>query len=128
MTPDYGRSASSDQVEAQWRSQARTYNCPQASDGSETTLATDADLWCELRHGRQAADRVAEDRGRKPLPADLDRPSGGGRDPDEAPGSLDAASDDPRPAVGPARATRREVRAGLGHRAARQHLLRIDHR
>src|SRR4051794_21781525 len=79
----------------------RTYNCSQASDGSEkTTLATDADLRRELRHGRQTADRVVEDRGRKPLPADLDRASRGCGNPDEAPGCLDAAADDPRPAVG----------------------------
>src|SRR5215217_2602916 len=82
-----------------WRSPTPTYNCPQASDGSGDHFATDADLRRELRHGRQTADRAAEDRGREPIPADLDRPSGGRRDPDEAPGRLDAAADDARPAL-----------------------------
>ena len=44
---------------------------------------------------RQAADRVAEDPGREHLPADLDRPSGGGRHPDEAAGKRATAADDP---------------------------------
>ncbi len=52
----------------------------------------DDDLRGVVRPRRQAADRAAEDGRRQPLPADLDRPSGGGRDPDEA-----AGRDAPRP-------------------------------
>src|SRR5205809_538908 len=91
----------------EWRSSTRTYNCPQASDGSGDHFATDADLWRELRHGRQAADRVAEDRRRQPLPADLDRAPGGRGDPDEAPRRLDPAPDDARSALRSPRAARR---------------------
>ena len=48
--------------------------------------AGDGHLRRELRHGRQAADRAAQDRRLEQVPPDLDRPSGGGGDPDEAPG------------------------------------------
>jgi len=41
----------------------------------------------------------AEDGREQQVPADLDRPPGGGGDPDEAAGSVDAAADDSRSAV-----------------------------
>ena len=43
---------------------------------------------------------LLEDRRKQQVPADLDRPSRGRGDPDEAPGRLDAPPDDPRPALG----------------------------
>src|SRR5262249_34801481 len=64
--------------------------------GLGDNLAADADLRRQLRHGRQAADRPVEDGGREPIPPHLDRAPRGRRDPDEAPGRLNAAPDDPR--------------------------------
>src|SRR3954464_14738925 len=80
--------------------------------------AADDHLWSELRHGRKAADRPVEDRGWQQVPADLDRPPGGRGDPDEAPGRLDSAPDDPRSALRRSRSDRRQVREGLGHGTA----------
>ena len=56
--------------------------------------------------GRQAADRPAQDGRRKQVPADLDRPPGGGGDPGQAPGRLDATADDARSRHGHPRAPR----------------------
>ena len=42
-------------------------------------------------------------------------------------GAIDAAADDPRPAVRHARRARGRVHARLGDRAAREHVLRVDH-
>ncbi len=89
--------------------------------------ARDGDLRSELRPRRQAADRAAEDGRRQQVPADLDRPPRGGGDPDEAAGSADPPPDDPRPALRHARGARCAVHEGVGHRAARQHVLRLDH-
>jgi hypothetical protein len=52
---------------------------------------------------------------------------GGRRHPHEAPGRVDAAADDARPAVRDARRARRELLTRVGHRAAREHVLRVDH-
>jgi hypothetical protein len=90
--------------------------------------ARDGHLRRQLRPGRQAADCVAEDGRRKQVPADLDRPPRGGRDPDEAPGCLDAPPHDPRPARRRPRPARLRGRAHHGHRAAREHLLCLHHR
>ena len=73
--------------------------------------AGDGHLRRELRHGRQAADRAAQGCRHEQVPADLDRASRGRRDPDEAPGRVDAAADDARPAVRHARRARRRVHA-----------------
>ena len=89
--------------------------------------AGDGDLRRELRHGRQAADRAAEGRRHEQVPADLDRASRGGGHPDEAAGGVDSASDDARPPVRHARGARGRVHARLGDRAAREHVLRVDH-
>ena len=89
--------------------------------------AGDGHLRRQLRHGRQAADRAAEDRGQQQVPADLDRTSRGGRDPHEAAGRVDAAPDDARPHGRRPRRARGEVHAGRRHRAARQHVLRDRH-
>src|SRR5581483_10758628 len=112
---DYGPWAAPRQVRPGFRAQTRTYNSRRPAR-ARRHFATDADLRRQLRHGRQAADRAVEDGRRQPVPPDLDRASGGGRDPDEASGRLDAPADDARPAVGPARSARREVRAGVGDR------------
>src|SRR5689334_10209561 len=69
----------------------------------EWFCAGDGHLRRELRHGRKTADRAAEDRREQQIPADLDRASRGGGDPDEAPGRLDAEADDPRPPLRHAR-------------------------
>src|SRR4051794_37573222 len=89
--------------------------------------AGDGHLWGELRHGRQAAHRSAQDRRLQSVPADLDRTPGGSGDPDEVAGRLDPPADDPRPALRHARRARRALYEGVGHRAARQHVLRLDH-
>ena len=89
--------------------------------------AGDGDLRRELRHGREAADRAAEGRRHEQIPADLDRASRGGGHPDEASGGVDAAPDDARPALRHARRARGRVHARLGDRAAREHVLRVDH-
>src|SRR3984957_15827450 len=70
-----------------------------ASPRRGATRAGEGDLRRELRQGRQAADCAAQDRGEQQIPADLDRPPGGCRDPDEGPGRLHAAPDDPRSAL-----------------------------
>ena len=62
------------------------------------------------------------------LPADLDRPSGGGGDPDEAAGGDRAAAAHPRPAREHPQRARGRGRARHRHRAARQHVPRLDHR
>ena len=92
--------------------------------GTKTAIrAGDGHLRRQLRHGRQAADRSAEDRGREQVPADLDRARRGGRDPDEAPGGRDAPPDDPRPAERRARSSTPRY-ADHRHGAAREHVLR----
>ena len=101
---------------------------PWAMIAPGTPDVRDGHLRRELRPGRQAADRPAQDRRREQVPPDLDRPPGGGGDPDEAPGRDDAAADDPRPRHGHARAARRAGRADHRHRAEGEHLLRDDHR
>ena len=78
-------------------------------DVGAPSSAGDGHLRRELRHGRQAADRAAQGRRHEQVPADLDRASGGGGDPDEAPGRLDAAPDDARPALRHARRARGRV-------------------
>ena len=84
-------------------------------------------LWRVVRHGRQAADRPAQDRRRPPLPAHLDRPQRGQRDHGAHPGLDPSAADDARPAQLGRRGARRHGRARRHHRAARQHVLRADH-
>src|SRR5205085_8846303 len=77
------------------------YTSPSLPRGA--ARAGNGDLRRELRHGRQAADRVAEDRREQQVPADLDRSSGGRGDSDEAPGSVHSPADDARSALGRAR-------------------------
>ena len=76
--------------------------------------AGDAHLRGQLRLGRQATDRPVEDGRREQVPADLDRPSRGCGDPDEAAEPGGAAADDARPPERHARAAR-----GAGHAASR---------
>src|SRR6266516_2266299 len=85
-----------------WRALGRSYN-PWRTPDEEPHAANDH-LRSQLRHGRQAADRPAEDGRWQQVPPDLDRPPRGRRDPDEAPGRVDAATDDPRPPLGRSRA------------------------
>ena len=89
--------------------------------------ARDGHLRRQLRHGRQAADRAAEDGRRQPLPPDLDRASRGGGDPRQAAERRAGAADDPRPAERRRRPARRRGDLGRRHRDAREHLLRADH-
>ena len=74
--------------------------------------AGDGHLRRQLRHGRQAADRPAEDRRLQQVPPDLDRASGGGGDPHEAAGREHPAADDARPPRRHARRARGQVHAG----------------
>src|SRR5581483_5166097 len=88
---------------------------------TEVGDAGDAHLRRQLRLGRQAADRPAEDRRRKQVPPDLDRASRGGGHPHEAAEPGAAAADDSRPAQRHARAARRADHPHHRHGAAREH-------
>ena len=103
-----------------------------ARSRQRATLAGESDagddrLRRQLRHGRQAADRALEDRRRQQVPADLDRPRRGGRDPDEAAGLGACPPAHARPADEHPRRAR--SRGGADHRdgATREHVLRPDH-
>src|SRR6185295_10035007 len=82
-------------VGARWRCRPARIMARRLGPRPGEDLAADADLRRQLRHGRQAADRAVEDRGWEPVSADLDRPPRGRGDPDEAPGRLNPATDDP---------------------------------